>query len=350
MKITPIARGFTLASILLSTPYIQAFNLNIYGVGHLSVDNVDDGTDSSLYVTSNSSRLGFSGDYELDNNLKAIFQYETGVDLTGQGTNDGNGGATSTGQIFTKGRPSFVGLEGGFGTILTGHTPGLDQWANDYNLFADQVGDLGNLWEGSGVPGRVDNVIQYTTPNINNFNAAVTYTPEEGVDDTAITFFKGNYSGDKLKVGLALADVGTGTGTDHSAVAFTFGYDFGGFTLGGGYQSETDIGGVSDDDRDSFSVGASVNISENGKFKVQFATSDGEGDETEATMYAIGYDHALNDNTLIYIAYASLENDDNVAFSVNGKGHGDKVVPALGEDPSALSIGLVIKFDAPIGL
>lgn len=74
----------------------QTSEINIYGQGHLSADNLDD----SLYVTSNSSRLGFNGNYVVDGDLKVIFQYESGVDLTGQGGNDGNGGAESSGHLL----------------------------------------------------------------------------------------------------------------------------------------------------------------------------------------------------------------------------------------------------------
>ncbi|SQH75203.1 protein of unknown function, might related with Porin [Shewanella benthica] len=34
-----------------------------------------------------------------------------------------------------------------------------------------------------------------------------------------------------------------------------------------------------------------------------------------------------------------------MALSANGKGHGDKVVPAMGDDPSALSFGIIYKFE-----
>lgn len=82
-----------------------------------------------------------------------IFQYETGVVLTAQGFNDVDGDTNSEGQILTNGLENHVGLRGDFGKILIGYIPAHNQWANDYNLFADQVGDLGNLWEGSGVAG-----------------------------------------------------------------------------------------------------------------------------------------------------------------------------------------------------
>jgi predicted porin len=343
----------TTRSMLVMVPFItlsyvvNANNFMIYGQGHLSADSVDDGEVSSEFVTSSSSRLGFNGDYQITDKLKVIFQYETGVDLTAQGGNDGNGGAESSGQIFTKGRPSYVGLSGEFGKILIGHMPALDQWANDYNLFADQVGDLGNLWEGSGIPGRLDNVIYYESPDINGASVAVTYVPEEGKDNTDNLIVKGNYHISGLKIGAVFASIGQGTASldDHTALALTIGYDFGRFSLGGGIQHESDIRGLAGDDRSSYSLGGSAKLGDKGTIKSQFAVSSGEGENSDARQFAIGYDYALDEDTTLYIAYARTSNDSNVNFSSNGKGHGDKIVPAFGNDPSAISLGIVAKFD-----
>ena len=331
------------SSMLFFCISAQATEINIYGQGHLSADNLDD----SLYVTSSSSRLGFNGSYVIDTDLKVIFQYESGVDLTGQGGNDGNGGAESSGQIFTKGRPSFIGLEGKYGKALIGHMPFLDQWANDYNLFADQVGDLGNLWEASGVPGRSDNVMYYKTPRFSNIDIAVTYVPEEGKDNSDLLLFKANYNLEHLKVGMAYTSVGQGINADndHTAAAVTVGYTHGRYTIGGGFQLENDIAGLTDNDRETFNVGASLKVGKNGKIKAQFASSTSDQSESDASQFAVGYDYNLAKNTVIYVAYALMDNEDNVRFSVNGKGHGDKVVPAYGVDPSVFSIGIVYQFN-----
>jgi predicted porin len=330
---------------LLSMP-LHAFELNIYGQGHVSLDNVNDGQESSVYVASNSSRLGFNGDHQLNPDLKLIFQFESGVDLTSQGGNDGNGGAESSGQIFTKGRTSYIGLEGDFGTVLIGHMPFLDQYANDYNLFADQVGDLGNLWEASGIPGRSDNVVYYKTVNFSGFDIAATYAPEEGVNDTDYFLLKGNYANKDLKIGFAYTNIGQGESTKikHTAAAFTIGYNFGLFSLGGGYQTEMDIAGLPSNDRDSYTVGGSMQVGNKGKVKVQFSNSSGQGENRDATQFALGYDYVFDKQTTVYIAYSSTQNDDNVNFSVNGKGHGDKVIPILGNDPHAISVGIVYAF------
>jgi len=330
--------------------FTLANTFSIYGQGHLSIDSVNDGVTTSQYVASNSSRLGFTGNYNIDDSLTVIFQYESGVDLTAQGGNDGNGGAESSGQILTKGRPTYIGLSGNFGKILIGHTNALDQWANDYNLFADQVGDIGNLWEGSGIPGRLDNVIYYETVNYNGMSVAVTYVPDEDKQNSSKLIVKGNYHVSALKMGLAYASIGQNDSIkeDHTALAMTVGYDFGKFTLGGGVQYESDVQGIKNIDRSSYTIGGSIRVSEKGTFKSQFVISNGNGNDDNASQLAIGYDYALNADTSLYLAYAKTNNQAAVNFSSNGKGHGDKVTPQIGNDPSAISLGIVSKFDINI--
>ncbi len=327
----------------------MSFDLSLYGVGHLSADNINDGERSSQYIASNSSRLGFRGGHSLDPTLSIIYQFETGLDPTAQGTNDGNGDANSDGQIFTKGRPSYIGLKGKFGQVQLGHMPALDQWANDYNLFADQVGDLGNLWEASGIPGRIDNVVYYKSPQIAGFDIALTYSPDEDTEDSASFISKGSYASGSLKLGLAVASIGKGVALkSQTSHAITVGYDFSPFSVGGGYQAETNVEGVDGIDRHSMSVGASVYLGKHGKLKAQYAISNTDDTESDAVLMAIGYDYTLNKETTVYVALASMDNDDNVNFSVNGKGHGDKIVPNPGETMSALSFGFVYSFDAAL--
>jgi len=321
--------------------------LNIYGQAHLSIDKIDNDINSSTHVTSNSSRLGFNGNYEISNDLFVIFQYESGVDLTAQGGNDGNGSAESSGQIFTKGRPSYLGIKGHFGEALVGHMPFLDQWANDYNLFADQIGDLGNLWEASGIPGRSDNVIYYKTPNYQGLNVSVSYVPEEGVNDSDLYLLTGHYKRKGIAVSATYTNLGpTGaSNNDQSAYAITASYQLNHFTIGGGFQQEQDISGISDNDRESITLGGSLKIGPNSTIKMQFANSSSDNQAQDAKQFAIGYDYTLGKNATIYLAYATMKNDDNVNFSVNGKGHGDKVVPISGMDPKAISFGLVYHFN-----
>lgn len=354
-KSIAIVLGGVALSLTLLQSSAYAEPVNIYGQGHVSADVIDDGQNQTMHVTSSSSRLGFKGLNDLGNGTEVFYQYETGVDLTGQGQNDGNGSsAVHEGQLFTRGRPSFIGVRSATaGQILIGHTPGLDQWANDQNYFADQIGDVGIFWENGAVGGRLDNVIQYTTPKMGGLEGVLTYAPDENDLNRDVLTVKANYTNDQLQLGFAYAGSGggeTGGVNDENASLFalTAGYDFGGFTVGGGLQITSDLEGVEGNDRDDFFVGFSFNLSGKDKVKAQFASSSGEGDDSGATLFAIGYDRKLSDLTTVYVAYAATNNDASESSPVNGKGHGDAVVPALGNDPSAFSIGIVSAFDVSI--
>ena len=347
------------AAVTASTP-AWALELSIYGVGHLSADGTDDGITSSEYIHSNSSRLGFKGSHDVGSGLSVLFQYESGVDLTGNGTGDGNGGCGAAGtgcngQLFTRARDSFTGIKGSFGTLLLGRFGGLNQWLYDYNLFGDQIGDLGNIWGGDGLPGRISNAASYRSPDFSGFSAGLTYSPDQGVNDAAAQIIKADYANGGLKLGGAYASFGNGANVvvanrnDTKVNAITGSYDFGAFNLGGGWQRETDIGGVSNADRDKYTLGAAAKVGAAGTVKVQYASA---GDLDNAVnsgskQWAVGYDHAWDKNATLYIAYAKTKNDTGAAYSAVNYGHGDNGVPGIvaGRDPSSISIGLVYKFN-----
>ena len=337
------------AGMCLFAGSAMALDMSIYGVGHLSLDSNNDGEDTQLYVASNSSRLGFKGENELAKGMKIIFQYESGVDLSGRGENDGNAGAANNANsFFTTARDSYLGVSGKFGQIITGRLPALNQWVYDYNLFADQVGDLGNIWGASGLPARANGTLAYATPDMgNNLDLQFSYTPESGVANGDAMIAGVKYQWKKLKLGGAYGSFGQGTANqDHTVMAITASYARDAFTIGGGYQSESDMGGTSGNDRNSITLGASYQLSEAGKLKVQYAASAADAVDADASMLALGYDHAIDKATTVYVAYASTSNDPNAAFTANNYGHGQTVVPLAGNDPSSISIGVVYAFDA----
>lgn len=336
------------AGAALSRP-APALELSLYGVGHLSADSIDTGPDSSGYIHSNSSRLGLKGSHDV-RGAKILFQYESGVDLTGNGTGDGNGGANSNGQLFTRARDSFVGVKGSFGTVLFGRLGALNQWLYDYNLFGDQVGDLGNLWGGDGLPGRADHAAWYRTPSFGGATLALTYVPEQGTNDADAFIGKAEYANGGIKLGGAYANFGNGTGSsDTKVAAITASYDAGAFSVGGGWQRETGIGGVSNADRDKYSLGASVRLGDNSTVKAQYTKVDDldNTSNTGADQWALGYDYAWDRNTTLYVAYAKTNNDTGASYTSYDYGHGDHGVPALasGNSPAAISVGVVYKFD-----
>lgn len=87
--------------------------MEVYGQARASIDfmNNNDTTatneDSAITLSSNYSRLGFKGDEDLGNGLTALWQIEQEFNV-------------DTGDAFNHARDTFIGLGGGFGTVLAG--------------------------------------------------------------------------------------------------------------------------------------------------------------------------------------------------------------------------------------
>jgi predicted porin len=344
-----------LLSTGLSGHACRAAELNLYGVGHLSYDAMDTGVSSSSYVHSNSTRLGIKGDQDLDNGLSVYVQYESGADLTAHGTGDGNGGATSAGQVFTRARDSFLGLKSNdFGSIQFGRVGGMNQWLYDYNLFGDQVGDLGNVWGGDGLPGRIDDAVEYISPTLHGLRLALTYVPDEGGHNQHDEVVKADYVLGGLKLGAGYAQFGGGSVGVPSleAAAVTASYDAGLFNVGGEFQHEKNVGGSPGADRNQATFGGAVKLGKSVVLKAQYTWS---GDltgvsQSGSNQVAAGLDYNLGSSTTVYFAYARTSNAAHNAYSPFDYGHGDQGVPAIqdGKSPVAYSIGLIYKFDVSI--
>jgi len=172
-----VAAG-SLAAVPLA---VQAAEMEVYGEAHLSVDFLDnkaastDGKeDSALTVSSNTSKLGFKGSERLSDNLSAVWQYESEVEL-------------DEGDIAIKGRDSYAGLEGSWGLLKAGRlsTP-MKSASSKIDIFTNSRADH-NLIVGSvnGVKdfdSRLNNTIWYSTPKMAGIKLNLSYTPETGED------------------------------------------------------------------------------------------------------------------------------------------------------------------------
>lgn len=124
---------------------------------------------STTQIVDYGSRIGFKGHEHLTDNLDAIWQVESKVDI--------GGGSNRT---FNT-RDSFIGLKGGFGTVKVGYqqTPikelnvKLDQWEYD-----SSVAGLGTFTRGTDASRRAT-AVSYETPDLSGFTAKAYYSPSE---------------------------------------------------------------------------------------------------------------------------------------------------------------------------
>src|SRR5574343_1211154 len=129
------------------------------------------------------SRIGFKGVEDLGNGLKAVFQSEFGIGIDQPAgsarINDANGNqigqsAAGTNATWTN-RNSYVGLAGGFGTVVAGRLDGVRYGIfNTYDPFAG--GTIGNFTQMTIQVDRADNAIAYISPNFNGFGLVLAYS------------------------------------------------------------------------------------------------------------------------------------------------------------------------------
>ena len=134
-------------------------------------------------MESSNSRLGVRGHEKLGGGMKAIFQLETAFSLDSNNTG------------FAQ-RDSFVGLQGGWGTVKLGRmdTP-FKEYGDDISFLGVSSGNFTSTSAvmrrfGFGTSNtarfheRRQNVVQYESPELHGFEFKAQYSTDEG--DTAI--------------------------------------------------------------------------------------------------------------------------------------------------------------------
>ena len=364
---------------LMAAPMAAQADATIYGKIHASLDFGDTGLDGegadSTYWQSNSSRLGFKGSEDLGGRLKAIWQIENSI------------GVGSSSSAWAT-RNTYVGLQGGWGTLLGGkHDTPFKTTGRKFDLFGDYVGDTRNLISGKfvdtdtgdssiGFDLRPDNALMYKSPVFGNgWDITAMYTFEDGDKDSEIMSANVTWKTGNWHTSLAYESHGKGNNVDldggnigdqdETGIRLGVKWTPGGWNLNAMYETLSDVAGYSGVDSDVYGLGVGYKFGKNmikGQYYVTSNSISGAND-IDATLMAIAFDHNFSKRTTGYIAYASTSNDANVYYGVDGSGHGGEInstTAALqaaavaaggpgtdvisGKDPSAISIGVIHKF------
>lgn len=352
----------------MAAPAAAMADATVYGKVHVAIDLV--GGDSiedlgggaeadygQLQVVSNSSRLGVKGSEDLGNGLTALWQYEVTANVT------------ESGDLFGGGRNSFVGLSGGFGTLLVGrHDTPVKGVSRKYELFPEYVGDSRSILNVGAVAGydlRTPNTIAYVLPKMGNFSAIVGYVTDHDKAGTSGTSKDdGNFDAYSLAAGydggMWTADLGyevhniedpgvAGASDSESVLRLGAGVKFGAARVVALYQQVTDQNFVDGNDRTAYGVGASYDLGGGNVIKAQYYLADesDEGSDNGASMFALGFDHKFTKRTTVYLAYAATANDDDAnsnPWGSGGNGRGNKIACETGGDCNAFSVGMIHKF------
>ena len=357
-------------------------NVTIYGnidMGMLYRDGSSGGVangKSQFDLQSNSSEsyIGFKGVEDLGNGLKALFdlQYVITPDM-----NTGLGSSYTAGAGLGKGH-QYVGLTGGFGTVVAGQLDGLRYGLfGKYNPFGNS--SVGNFASMTTQYDRASNVVAYISPAFAGITLTLAHaTNTQATEGTLCGLHagltcKGNNGDDRLfSIDLNYAkgplsidldyETTTAVGVSNSKLYVAdlgVSYDFGVVKIGALYDiikgdPDSLIGGNvlgpaldpglaagQKYDKRNWFVGATVPFGK-AKFLVAYGqVSNKTLNNADSEKWSIGARYALSKRTELYMDYASINNDTNASYLMNPMGNSDGI---LGSGTNGLDLGIKHSF------
>lgn len=351
-----------IASACAGTAFAQVpAEIQVYGrvnvsVEHITVKNSSNTTalpnQSTNELVDNSSRIGFRGNKDLGDGLKAIWQVESRVKLD-----------DSSGSSFAS-RDSYAGLQGGFGTIRGGRSIGPVYYAT-YDWISMHNHDTGTSSDAllaptvSGNAGFMNNLLWYTSPKLGGgFSADVAYsfgptgTGEARAagltDQPAYIGVVGAYDQGPIHLALSYANtkntsaVAVGTGSDDTAMTFGGSYTFnsmGGFVLGALIEkAESDVVGGGSAKRTYWRVAGKMPVGKS-DFNLNYGTVNGRLDtntldDDGAKQYTLAWNYNITKETKVYLFYTVVDNDSNGNY-----GFRQSSPATAGADQSSIALG-----------
>lgn len=343
---------------IISPAIAMAADVKIYGRAHVSLDYLDDGKNyNEVGLSSNSSRLGFKAEQELENGMTVFGQIEQQINFTSGDTDGGVNFAT---------RDTFVGLKGDFGQVKVGRfdTP-FKAARSPVNYFGDQVGDLRNVTRvgDQRFDERNQNTIEYKSPKFGNgFNvaAALSLHSGTGIDkdqttgeakkdnkayDVALTYKEGPIDfAIAYEMYEANATNARSVPADRDAFRIAGAYKLtDSLNLGAFYQMAK-VDGQDNRDSDVYGVAADYKLAPKTTLRGQVFQRSVDADERDSTLLAIGVEHRLDKAVRVYANLATVLNDENVNLNPWTQARTNSVSGANGENSTGLSLGFRYDF------
>jgi len=301
------------------------------------------------------SRLGFKGVEDLGGGMKAAFQLETG--FCADSAANTSGGTPAAQGNFCTGSNSFMGrqahgdLTGAFGALSAGrqYSLGFLNLTTVDPFGTGMAGQTANsnpsgsvyIMDPAGI--RLNNSIQYSTPNLAGFTGSV---------EVALGEQTGNWQGGR-EVGAALTyasgpayvnftyyDKNNTNGVDSAQKDYLLGatYDFGVVKLHGAFQkvSGSPTVGAALDWR-AFMVGATVPLG-GGNLLASFIKHDDRSiANQDANQFGFGYMYPLSKRTSVYAAWARVSDDHGAPYVIGN-------ATDAGTGSKAINLGMVHNF------
>lgn len=320
-------------------------DITIYGKAILSADYYDNGDYGSLGITSSNSRLGFKGYFVLRENLRAIWQIESRVDLD------------ISGSVFAS-RNSFFGFTGNFGSLKLGRHDTPFKMANQkIDAFLNRIGDSRNIvgTYAEGFDLRANSMALYESPDIYNIETKILYKTESGYEGTDLISGSVSYEGHGLNLwaageahGRMITAVNDTTPSDKSEYGLRFSgawsrnvYTF--FGMIEGIRNFNGIGGVS---KNSLTLGVRWYINESWNLRTKYVGTGGRSDveQSAGNMFAASIDRNFTESAIFFLAVAVTFNEENAEYAMISPGLFMEFVPLPGKDPWGISLGTLLAF------
>jgi predicted porin len=346
--------ALAIAGVVAAPAFAATSNVDIYGQFRVSVDHLSglsSTSPSGWGMNDETSRIGLKGSEDLGGGLKAIYQWETGFDPGTNGSlSTGTVATTAAGGLGTQ-RNTFVGLSGGFGTVLAGRHDTPYKLGGSADLFADTLADAQNTGARCIICEdlRVSNAIAYVSPEVSGFHGAIAIIPGNFQQSTATTkslnslsdaySMVGVYANGPLKATAAYENLGhvAGNGVlatnsgSQSAWKLNGSYAIGDVTLGATYESIDKIGGdttgANGTKMKDYLLSAAYGMGPI-TLAAQYGVRNPNGDSNSLKDTTLGVVYAMSKRTNTYVGYAHYKADANTSATGLGADNG-KTLNAL---------------------
>lgn len=352
------------AMLVAGAAFAGDMDYTIYGKLHSSINYLSDGDESQLGISSNTSRFGFKGSKELNNDMNLVWKFENSINIAQEGAST----------LAT--RNSYLGMNGEWGTFLYGiHDTPFKMIGRKATFFKDTIGDFRNTT--FGWDRRLQDVAAYISPDFDGFSFIAAYQFDQGAmgaeEATTAVSVAAHYKKDALYVGGAFESLSKGyvsstmtndngtpedTSDDYdvmvygevpTALRFVAMYDFGEFALSGLFQNISNCGGVDGVSAQTMGLEAKFKASDLYCLKGSFYMADQntDVDDNEFNQLTLGVDRNLGADSMVYLQFTTIMNGDAAAYGINqySNGFGDSVgAYAAGESPMGVSVGWVTSF------
>lgn len=323
-------------------------------------------------VVDNSSRIGFKGNEDLGNGLKAVWQVESSLRNFEQGGTSDSG---STATFAT--RNTFIGLQGSsWGTVLLGNYDSAYKRLTDVdlNVFSGLSTDNhGKTQIFSRLEERLKNSLHYTSPVFSGFQAGASYQWDEAPNTGTSADVSKNrwdvaalYSNAGLKATVGYDHTGNQISQAAGKASTTKGYKVAasytipatGTLIGAGFERVTnEINSQRDTNQNDWLVavaqpvtGALTLKGSYGQLGKLSGVATGNPDDYKAKQWVLGASYAFTKRTQAYVYGTKITNNkaQNVNFGLNpiyttGLGTSSAKLDA-GNSPQAFGIGLKTVF------